>query len=76
MMGGAVVAALSAWRDKEIIKRFEEANLGKLLQRRKRDIRGGRKETKNYLKEKTWLLKELNSYFLQDDSYHAWNSPF
>jgi len=63
IMGGAVVAVLSAFRDQNITEMFEESNLEEFL-----DAPALPKHVDRYEARKTELMEKLSEYFLDDTS--------
>jgi len=65
LQGGAVVAALTAWRDPEVLRLFEQAQLHHWMHKRRKGGRyvydGGRHE---YEDLETRLLERLHNWFL------------
>jgi len=70
VMGGAVVAALTAWRDDTVVEIFQAAGLERFLEQK--DIQPSEEEIQNYLDSRKALHLRLNNYFI----YSFRESPF
>ena len=67
VMGGAVVAALTAYQDKTVVEAFERSNIF--------TQEGGLPEEKIYWGAKIELIKELHSHFIYRESYSRRDPP-
>jgi hypothetical protein len=68
LMGGAVVAALTAWRDAHIVDFFADAGLGQILERPKQKRQ---KKVEAYKIRKEGLLTQIHTYFWRSSCFAA-----
>jgi len=62
LMGGAVVAALTAWRDRTVIHKFKSSELDRKL------LKATQNDQKTYLETRDEIIAFLLDYFCDDNS--------